>query len=92
MPMENHTDLKTVLMKYEHDQAVDCLGMTDSIYGTCKGEPREHQEGKLFLEEKHCWSGKDVDFKRKEFIKPFHVYYHLYIIHMPLGQESQPRS
>lgn len=76
VPVGEHTNLKSVLKQYEGDKSIDALWATDSLYGTCKGEPREHQDGKLFLEEKHCWTGKDVDFKKKEFIKPYQVYYH----------------
>jgi hypothetical protein len=75
-PLGKFRDIPSILRKYEHDDSVDSVGFNDHIYGLCADESADHDPSKLFLHERSCFSGKRVPFKRKEVVKPSHVYYH----------------
>lgn len=88
-PTGTYKSLVPLLQAYERNASVDAVGLNDHFYGLCPGESTEHDESKLFLEERSCFTGKKVHFKRKEIVKPEKVYYHW--IHYSQSREDGSR-
>lgn len=90
-PLSGFNNLKDVIRKYEHRNDVYSLGVNDHVYGLCQGEMEAHNKSKLFLEERLCFTGKKIEFKRKEIVKPDKVLYHYvhYVVQNFDGSKSK---